>query len=110
MEDKKVGILEESLKVVEEERLNNILKQVEKAEEYLGINQDVPKKVLNMMRGKTLTDITDTIIVLAQIIPMWILRSLCKTLDTMLGIETLKELKDVLAAKPGKEEISKEDE
>lgn len=37
MEDKKVEIPEELLKVVEEERLNDVLKQAEETEEHLGI-------------------------------------------------------------------------
>lgn len=113
MEDKKkVGIPEELLKVVEEERLNNILKQVEETEEHLGINQDVSKEVLNMMKGKSLADVTSTIIALAQITPVWVLNSLHETLGTMLRkkIEALKELRDTLAAKLGKEETSEEDE
>lgn len=106
----KVEIPEELLKVVEEERLNNILKQVEETEEHLGINQDVSKEVLNMMRGKALADVTHTIIALAQITPVWVLNSLHETLGTMLRIEALKELRDTLAAKLGEEATSKEDE
>lgn len=111
MEDKKkVEIPEELLKVVEEDRLNNILKQAEETEEHLGINQDVTKEVLNMMRGKSLADVTHTILALAQITPVWVLNSLHETLGTMLRIEALKELRDTLAAKLGKEETSEEDE
>ena len=110
MEDKKkVEIPEELLKVVEEDRLNDILKQAEETEEHLGINQDVTKEVLNMMRGKSLADVTHTILVLAQITPVWVLNSLHETLGTMLRIEALKELRDTLAAKLDKE-TSKEDE
>lgn len=109
MGDKKVEIPEELLKVVEEERLNNILKQVEETEEHLGINQDVTKEVLNMMRGKSLEDVVHTIIVLAQITPVWVLKSLHETLGTMLGMKALKELRDTLAAKLDKE-TSEEDE
>lgn len=110
MEDKKkVEIPEELLKVVEEDRLNNILKQTEEAEEHLGINQDVTKEVLNMMRGKSLADVTHTILALAQITPVWVLNNLHKTLGAMLRIEALKELRDTPAAKLGKE-TSEEDE
>lgn len=110
MEDKKkVEISEELLKVVDEERLNNILKQAEETEEHLGINQDVTKEVLNMMRGKSLADVTHTILALAQITPVWVLNSLHETLGTMLRIEALKKLRDILAAKLGKE-TSEEDE
>lgn len=106
---KKVEIPEELLKVVEEDRLNDILKQAEETEEHLGINQDVTKEVLNMMRGKSLADVTHTILALAQITPVWVLNSLHETLGTMLRIEALKELRDTLAAKLGKE-TSEEDE
>lgn len=61
-------------------------------------------------RGKALADVTHTIIVLAQITPVWVLNSLHETLGTMLRIEALKELRDTLAAKLGKEETSEEDE
>lgn len=109
MEDKKVEIPEGLLKVVEEDRLNNILKQAEETEEHLGINQDVTKGVLNMMRGKSLADVTHTILALAQITPVWVLNSLHETLGTMLRIKALKELRDTIAAKLGKE-TSEEDE
>lgn len=111
MEDKKkVEIPEELLKVVEEERLNDVLKQAEKTEEHLGISQETPKAVLNMMKGKSLADVTYTIIALARVTPVWVLSSLHDTLGTMLRIEALKELRDTLAAKLGEETTSKEDE
>lgn len=91
MEDKKVEIPEEFLKVVEEERLNNILKQAEETEEHHGINQDVTKEVLNMMRGKSLANVIYTILALVQITPVWVLNSLHETFGTMLRIKALKE-------------------
>ena len=103
MEDKKVEISEELLKVVEEERLNKISKQVEETEEHLGLNQDVSKEVLKMMKGKSLADITFTILALVQITPVWILYSLHETLGTMLEIEALKEQRDALDTKLGEE-------
>ena len=62
-----------------------------------------------MMRGKSLADVTHTILALAQITPVWVLNSLHETLGTMLRIEALKKLRDILAAKLGKE-TSEEDE
>lgn len=61
--------------------------------------QDVSKEVLNMMKGKSLADITLTILALVQITPVWILYSLHETLGTMLEIEALKEQRNALDAK-----------
>lgn len=108
MKDEKVKIPESLLKVVDEEQLDKILKRTEKSEKYRGVNYDIPKEVLNMMRGKSLIDVAHTILTLAQIIPTKTLYTLYKTLGTMLRLKELNKLKKSMTAKLNTETTLKE--
>lgn len=108
MKDEKVKIPESLLKVVDEEQLDKILKRTEKSEKYRGVNYDIPKEVLNMMRGKSLIDVSHTILTLAQIIPTKTLYTLYKTLGIMLRLKELNKLKKSITSKLDTETILKE--
>lgn len=108
MKDEKVKIPESLLKVVNEEQLDKILKRTEKSEKYRGVNYDIPKEVLNMMRGKSLIDVSHTILTLAQIIPTKTLYTLYKTLGIMLRLKELNKLKKSITSKLDTETILKE--
>ena len=109
MKDEKVKIPESLLKVVDEEQLDKILKRTEKSKKYRGVvNYDIPKEVLNMMRGKSLIDVSHTILTLAQIIPTKTLYTLYKTLDIMLRLRELNKLKKSITSKLDTETILKE--
>lgn len=105
MKDEKVKIPESLLKVVDEEQLDKILKRTEKSEKDHGVNYDIPKEVLNMMRGKSLIDVSHTILTLAQIIPTKTLYTLYKTLGIMLRLKELNKLTKSIASKLGTETI-----
>ena len=106
---KKVEIPENLLQVVDEERLNKVLKQVEQIEEEYHIEQGVTKEVLNMMKGKRVCDTMHTIIALAQAQSIWVLRSIYDTLALMLRMTALKELKAKLEAEKAKENTTSEE-
>lgn len=108
MKDEKVKIPELLLKVVDEEQLDKILKRTEKSEKYRGVNYDIPKEVLNMMRGKPLIDVSHTILTLAQIIPTKTLYTLYKTLGIMLRLKEIKKLTKSIISKLDTETILKE--
>jgi hypothetical protein len=110
MEDKKkVEIPEKLLQVVDEERLNKVLKQVEQIEEEYHIEQGVTKEVLNMMKGKRVCDTMHTIIALAQAQSVWVLHSIYDTLALMLRRAALKEIMAKLEVEKAKENTTSEE-
>lgn len=106
MENKRFDLAEGLLEVVDEDRLNDILKQIDKAEEGLAIKQEVPKEVVSMMKDKPFHDIIYTIIALSQLLPVYALNSIYNTLGYMLKTCATKELGNITEAK-AKEIVSK---
>lgn len=88
MEDKKkeekLEIAERLREQVDEEKINEVLKQVDETEKIAKLSLEVTKQVLELMRGKTHGDLSNSIIALMQISSIQSLSALRHVLDDMI--------------------------
>ena len=93
---KKVEIPEELLKNVDENRIDTVLKQVNETEEHIECSMETSRQLLEVVRGKTINDLSCGIISLLQLLPFKHLLSMDRTLKEILKMEAINGLRDMI--------------